>query len=321
MPVFNGEKYLEETLESILAQTYTDFELIISDNASTDRTEQICLGYASKDARIRYYRNERNVGAPNNYNRVFKLSSSRYFKWAAYDDLLAPTYMKKCVDVLDKDPSVVLCHSKTGRIDEHGAVVGNYDHTMRIDSQKPHERFGDLISILDPCWPIFGVMHRNILGMTPLHGSYMHADRNLLAEISLYGRMYEIPEYLFLRRDHPEAYTQRHRGQHQFATSMNKYSRQMSWWTNDSWTKFPTLKNFLEFLRSAGRVPLKRSERLLCYEQVYRWFFREGWKLMYSDLELSLLRRSSFGRKVASAVKLMVGRTPISTIGKERENE
>ena len=92
MPVFNGEKYLRESIESILDQTYQNFELIISDNASTDRTQEICLEYARKDNRISYYRNDKNLGGPRNYNRVFELSSAEYFKWAAYDDVLAPEF-------------------------------------------------------------------------------------------------------------------------------------------------------------------------------------------------------------------------------------
>jgi len=314
LPVFNGEKYLEEALDSILAQTYTDFEVIISDNASTDRTQQICHAYAAMDSRIRYYRNERNLGAPRNFNRVFELSSGEYFKWAAYDDVLAPEYLQKCVSVLDKDPSIVLCHSKTGRIDEHGALVGTYDHKMRIDSTKPHERFGDLISVHNPCWPIFGVVRASTLRMTPLIGNYGAADWNLLAEIGLLGRIYEIPEYLFFRRDHPQAYTRRHHEHMRFAMSINKY--QMAWWTNASWINFTIWKNCYEFFRSARRVPLKWSERLLCYKQIFKWFIKEGWRLMGGDVEIYFLSRSSLGRKLASTVELILRRTVIPIIEK-----
>ena len=108
LPVYNGQNYLVETLESLLAQTYTDFELVISDNASTDRTEAICRQYAAGDARIRYYRNDENIGASANYNRAFELGRGEYFKWAAHDDLLAPTYLERCVEVLDANPDVVL---------------------------------------------------------------------------------------------------------------------------------------------------------------------------------------------------------------------
>jgi len=314
MPVFNGEKYIEAALDSILAQTYTDFELIISDNASTDRTQQICRAYAAMDSRIRYYRNERNLGAPRNFNRVFELSRGKYFKWAAYDDVLAPEYLQKCVGVLDKDLSIVLCHSKTGRIDEQGVLVGTYDHKMRIDLTKPHERFGDLISIMyNPCWPIFGVVRSSIFKMTPLHGDYKGADGNLLAEIGLYGRIYEVPEYLFFRRDHSQAYTQRY-----VHSEHVNYRELMAWWASDSWINFTVWKNCCEFFRSVRRVPLKWSERMLCYEQIFKWFMREGWRLMGKDVEFYFLSRSSLGRKLASVVKMILRRTVIPIIEKER---
>lgn len=112
MPVYNGEPFLRETLDAILAQTFRDFELIISDNASTDATEQICREYAAQDKRISYSRNQQNIGASANFNRVFKLSSGEYFKWSAADDLHASDFLAKCVEILDRDRSVVLCHSQ-----------------------------------------------------------------------------------------------------------------------------------------------------------------------------------------------------------------
>ena len=320
MPVFNGEKYLKQALDSILAQTYQDFELIISDNASTDRTQQICRVYAAKDCRIRYYRNEKNLGAPKNFNRVFELSSGEYFKWAAYDDVLAPEYLRKCVSVLDNDASIVLCHSKTACIDEHETIVGNYDHRVlgSINSRKAHERFGDLISIRNPCWAVFGVVRASSFRKTPLHGSYIGADRNLLAEIGLMGRIYEIPEHLFLRRDHAEAYTKKF-CEHKFAIDVNNYAEQLAWWTKGDWTSFPNWKNCAEFFRSVRRVRMKWPERLLCYDQIFRWFIKEGWMFMGSDIENLLLRRSSLGRKLIPVVKLNLIRAVVPLVKKMRQ--
>jgi glycosyltransferase involved in cell wall biosynthesis len=267
------------------------------------------------DSRIRYYRNERNLGAPRNFNRVFELSQGKYFKWAAYDDVLAPEYLKKCVGVLEKDPSIVLCHSRTARIDERGVLVGNYDHKMRIDSAKPHERFGDLISLKhNPCWPIFGVTYASIMRMTPLHGDYLGADGNLLAELSLYGRIYEVPEYLFFRRDHPQAYTQKY----VHTKHAVNYREQLAWWGSNSWINLTILKNCCEFFSSVRRVPLKWSERMLCYKQIIDWFLREGWRMMGVDVERYFLSRSSLGRSLSSAVQTVLRRTVIPLIEKER---
>ncbi|MGA3059112.1 MAG: glycosyltransferase family 2 protein [Candidatus Bathyarchaeia archaeon] len=310
LPVFDGEKYLKEALDSILAQTYSDFELVVSDNASTDSTEQICREYAAKDGRIRYYRNEKNIGAPKNFNRVFELSSGEYFKWAAYDDVHAPTYLQKCISVLDQDPSVVLCHSLTGRINEHGILVDIYNQGMlrRIGSEKPHERFGDLIGLLHACCPIFGVVRATFFRNTPLHGEYIGADRNLLAEIGLIGRIHEVPECLFFQRDHPDAYTSKYYGNNRSTTSLNRLQKETAYWSKDQWTSFPYWKNCVEYFRSVNRTPLTWHERLLCYDQIFRWIKREGWIFMWSDLKNFLLSNSRLARKLIPFVVLSARR-------------
>ena len=104
MPVYNGQNYIVQALDSLLSQTYSDFELIISDNASTDSTQDICKDYASRDARISYVRQVENLGAIPNFNRVFELSRGQYFKWASHDDLCEPTCLERCVEVLEHQP-------------------------------------------------------------------------------------------------------------------------------------------------------------------------------------------------------------------------
>ena len=120
LPVFNAEQYLEQSLASILSQTYGNFELIISDNASTDATEAICQRYVVRDARVRYHRNSRNHGPTFNFRQVVLLSSGEYFLWAAHDDMFAPEYVERCVAFLEQNPDVVLCYSKSIEIDEQG---------------------------------------------------------------------------------------------------------------------------------------------------------------------------------------------------------
>lgn len=291
IPVFNGAKYLSQALDSLLTQTYEDFELIISDNASTDKTPEICKEYAEKDPRVIYSRNKINLGGPANYNHVFHLASGKYFKWAAYDDLHAPEYLQKCIDVLESDPSIVLCHSRNGRIDQDGNVVGNYDDKTlsRIGSLKPHERFGDLISLRNPCWFLYGVMRANSLRRTPLHGDYILADRNLLAELGLIGRFYEIQEHLFFRRDHPDAYTSTYYSK---PVAVRDYRLQSEWWTGKKGKNmniFPHWKHCFEFFNSVNRVSLRFLDRCLCYREICNWIIKEkGWQLMKWDLTNAL---------------------------------
>jgi glycosyltransferase involved in cell wall biosynthesis len=202
MPVYNGEPFLLETLEAILAQTYQDFELIICDNASTDNTEKICRQYAAQDKRISYYRHPQNIGAAGNFNQVFQLSSGKYFKWAAHDDLYAADYLAQCVEVLDQDLSVVLCHSQVQIIDSQGNLLSDYNISLNTDSHNPVTRFH---ALLTPhlCYPIFGLIRASTLRKTALMGNYGHTDGVLLASIALQGKFHEISQPLFFSRNHP----------------------------------------------------------------------------------------------------------------------
>lgn len=207
MPVYNGERFIVETLESILAQTFKDFELVISDNGSTDTTEEICRRYAAKDTRIRYYRETVNKGATWNYNRVVELARGEYFKWAAHDDLITPDYIAKCVDVLDRDPGVVLACSDDQDIDEDGNHVDarRYSHipsAERGSSEQASKRFRRLLKDDYDCEQVFGLYRTDVLRKTRMIQSYTDSDRTLLAEVGLYGRLFEIPERLFLHRQH-----------------------------------------------------------------------------------------------------------------------
>jgi len=120
IPVYNGQEYLPELLESLLIQTFEDFEILICDNASNDRTGDICREFERRDRRVHYTCNERNLGAVANFNRVFEISTAPLFKWAAHDDLYHSDYLSECIRVLDANPDVVLAHSGTAFIDDQG---------------------------------------------------------------------------------------------------------------------------------------------------------------------------------------------------------
>jgi glycosyltransferase involved in cell wall biosynthesis len=205
LPVYNGENFLTEAVDSILEQTFSDFELIISDNASTDRTEEICREYAQKDERVRYYRNPKNVGIARNYNITYELASesSQFFKWAAHDDVLMPEYLERCIKVLDKEPSIVCVHTYAQKIDQHGVVKNNYPDDQFIDSARRTSRFYDAICVVHQVIVGHAVIRKKYLDRTKLFGAYPGADFALQAELALYGRLHEIPEYLFRRRSHP----------------------------------------------------------------------------------------------------------------------
>ncbi len=205
LPVYNGEPYLVQAIESLLGQTYPRFELIISDNASTDGTSSICRDFERRDPRVQYSRNETNVGAAVNYNRLVDMARGEYFKWAAHDDLCAPEYLEQCVDVLDREPSVVVCYPRTRIIDEEGRDKGEYPDDLHLDSPRTHERFRDVMfREAGECNAVFGLIRTPVLRRTGLIGNYPASDMILLSELALHGNFHEVPEPLFQRRDHPE---------------------------------------------------------------------------------------------------------------------
>lgn len=209
MPVFNGAEHIAEAIESILAQSFTDFELIIADNGSEDGTDSICRGYAERDSRIRFIRHECNLGASRNFAYVFEQSRGRYFRWAAHDDVIAPEYLRRCVETLDRSGSnVVLCFPQRLLINADGQVLGPDGSPNWLETRPPYDRisFSRLMRVAGIAHPMFafGLMRRDALAKTRLIGSYMHNDLVLVAELRLLGEFREIAEPLFYTRMHRE---------------------------------------------------------------------------------------------------------------------
>ena len=241
IPIYNGQKYLAETLDFLLAQTMTDLEIVISDNASTDRTAEISRSYQAKDPRVRYFRNDRNIGAAANFNRTFALSRAALFHGGACDDLYEPSFFERCVDVLDRDPGVVLSHARTKLIGDHGepllydrgrdCYVDSYGNSrgtsgdvMRPQAARIGEaasaelRFRQVLWLMGWSLPMSGVVRTQALAKTSLYRKYSGADKVLLAELALQGRFHEIGEELFAKRMHQGCThykTTRERAQHE----------------------------------------------------------------------------------------------------------
>jgi glycosyltransferase involved in cell wall biosynthesis len=219
IPVFNGQECLSELLDSLLAQTFTDFEVLICDNASNDRTPQICCEYERRDSRIHYMRNERNLGAIANFNRVFELSTAPLFKWAAHDDLYHETYLDACVRLIEENPDTVLAHTGTAFIDDKSAILPFETATGSFIDPKTRARYwadvpsiGDTPAAISRFWQVltrarwgthmFGVVRREILQQTSLLPNFAGSDRAMLAELALLGRFRCANERLFFKRFH-----------------------------------------------------------------------------------------------------------------------
>jgi glycosyltransferase involved in cell wall biosynthesis len=214
LPVYNGENFVAEAIKCVLSQTFSDWELIISDNTSTDRTVSICHEFADKDSRIRVFQNKRNLGAFPNFNRVFQLSRGRYFKWIAHDDLFGAEFIESCLQELEKDDRAVLVFPKLVYVDADGrplrcqetpdlSIIGStaesrVDRLMRLEAQSE-----------DIFWSQYGLIRSNILEKTRLMGLYNGSDQVLLLEIALRGNFKQVEKELFFRREHPAASTLR----------------------------------------------------------------------------------------------------------------
>ena len=205
VPVYNGARYLGEAIESLLRQTYEDIEIIISDNASTDATEEIASSFAARDPRVRYDRLPKNIGAAANFNRVLALARGEYFRWASADDLSAPEFVERCVAVLDRQPDVVQAYPRAKLIDEHGAVIGEYHDNLHIVAERASDRYIQVLERIGLCNAIYGVMRTSVLRRMPPLGAFEGSDIPWQAEIALHGKIWEIPEYLFFRRMHRDA--------------------------------------------------------------------------------------------------------------------
>jgi glycosyltransferase involved in cell wall biosynthesis len=276
--VYNGERFVEEALQSILNQTFTDFELIISDNASTDRTGEIAEAYAKCDDRIRYYRSEKNMGAGWNVRRVYELATGKYFKQAAVDDLIEPGFLRRCVEILESDPDCVVAYARTKEVDENGTFIKNYVTPMRADSNDPVARFREMLLVSSWCYQIYGVMRMSALRQLPPLGSYVNGDGVLLARLSLLGRFYEVPEHLFISRHHGEQSIRtlpvRLQQPRRFRLTNRYPTLPCPEWWDPAKTRalaFPEFRQLLEYFLTIYSAPLGVGQKLRCYSMLLPW--------------------------------------------------
>lgn len=203
MPVFNGSNYIRDALDSILAQTFVDFELIVCDNASEDDTREIVAEYAARDDRIRLISNPRNLGASANYNLGFEHGRGTYLKWCAHDDRLSPNYLEACIAALDADPDVALAFGSTRGIDANNEIVRPVgEETPSLKDADPAARFRKAIELSGTCFPIFGVFRRANLERSTLHRPYYGSDRAVLAEAAIMGKFQRVEDAIFYNREH-----------------------------------------------------------------------------------------------------------------------
>jgi hypothetical protein len=304
LPVYNGEEFLEESIESLLAQTYEDFELLISDNASTDRTEEICRKYAAQDARVRYWRNPRNIGGTRNQNVLIRQARGEYFRCAAHDDVCAPTMLERLVAELDARPDVAVCYTAAISIDPNGdplpgfVIEARYPKFGRRGQQflltdeagvhysteglaaRPHERVRDRLTTFGPCEATYGLMRLDVLRDTVLLGDYTSSDTVMLCDLALRSRFHLVAEPLFSKRWHA-GNRYRERGPGRMVWSRPELAE----------SGRPTCPHWLQlngYLTVMRRAPISWDERLRCLPAIARWV-RLQWRTLASDIAFAAI--------------------------------
>jgi glycosyltransferase involved in cell wall biosynthesis len=310
MPVYNGERFLAKALDSFLSQSFTDFQVLLSDNASTDRTAEIGRDYAASDQRIRYLRNARNMGAGWNYLRVYELATGKYYKQAAHDDFCEPEFLAECINALEADPELVVAFTKTRVIDAEGNFLEDYECPLRTDSNDPLIRFADLILINHRCFPIFGVHRLSALRKLPPMGSFPHADGVLLAQLGLMGRYYECHKRLFINTKHggQSSWTIASRSlprRFRLTTKVGRLPAQ-EWWdpSRKRDITLPEWNIFFQYLQAIRRSSLDFFQKARAMGILIRWSLKYHRKLL-GDFVMALdqLLWKVQSRRRASALK------------------
>ncbi len=203
MPVYNEAQFIQQTLNSILSQTYTNFELIISDNASTDETFSICKMYAERDKRITLLKQAKNMGASVNFTQIMEQVKGRYFAFISGHDLWHPNFLQRGVEIVSQNSSIVLCFPQAISIDKENCTLGIYSasqmDTMGLD---PISRLHVTLWTAEYMFPFYGIYCLPTFKKlySSQHTKVVTPDNLLIAELSLHGFFYYIKEPLLYMR-------------------------------------------------------------------------------------------------------------------------
>ena len=277
LPVYNGKRWVQDAIEAILAQSYQDFEIVISDNCSTDGSYEICRSYARRDSRIRLSRNLRNIGVTENFNVLCRLASGKYFKYTSCNDLCASDFLLRCVEVLETHPDVVVCHPRARLLVEDTGESEDYDLSLHLMGENPVDRMIRYLEAGGLNNAEQGLIRLNFLRRTCLHKQYVGSDITMMAELSLYGKFYQVPEFLFYRRVGKQALSAL-RSPEELASLLAPGRKRLFW---QQWTQM------FEFSRMAFRVPLKSRDRLRLLRYVARRW-RYSRKVLFQEIREAL---------------------------------
>lgn len=291
MPVYNSERYLPHALDSLLGQTYGDFVMVISDNASTDCTAEICQDYARRDARVQYFRNPVNVGMTGNFNRVFELTRTKYIKWSTADDFSAPEMLADALPIMEADPSIAVCYPQTVIVDAEGTVQDYYRDQLHLMQEDPAERFWQLVENIGLVNHHLGLLRCDTVRRTRLFAKHVSADIGFLAELSLYGKFYEVRKPQFFRRFHEDSSSWKRGGAKQEEQDARRFHA-----ANVRRVPFNTWRFHASFSKSVLRSPLRTSQKAALLTKLGKKMYWER-KFLYDDLRRDIPPALGFARR------------------------
>jgi glycosyltransferase involved in cell wall biosynthesis len=259
MPVYNSERYLEGALSSLAAQDVQNIEVVICDNASTDRTPEICMSFVSRDRRFKYYRNSENVGSARNFNLTFERSTGEFFKWAAYDDECLPTMLSECLRALvAAGPNAVLAYPKCDIIDANGEITDQSPDSIASTATTPCARLARVLARVGTGHPIYGLARRTALEKTKLLQSVVSGDYIMLGELAMLGHIVEVDKSLFRYRSHPESTRTKYKSLNDLAAWFDPRNKGKRRWLPE------VVALGRDHLASVFRLPLGHIQRTAC---------------------------------------------------------
>jgi len=283
VPVYNGARYLARTLDSLLNQTVDDFVVYVGDNASTDGTAAIIEEYAARDTRVHHVRHPRNLGAAANYCRLFEMANTEFFRWSNADDCSEPRFLEACLETLRRNSDAVLVYPRIMLIDGDDQPLGEYEEGLHLPHAHPSDRFFTLLQNIGFCNALYGLARTDAVRRTRLLGSYRGSDIVFQAELSLYGRILELPQTLFLRRMHSDSYTSMTpEQQRQFNNPGRRQRVELNRW-----------RHLSEHYRSVVRAPLPVGERVKLVAGLARrmvWSRDEFWQELVTAARMLVTR-------------------------------
>jgi glycosyltransferase involved in cell wall biosynthesis len=292
LPVYNGERYVGEAIKAVLSQTFSDLELVISDNASTDGTRKICEDFARSDPRVHYDRSAENLGAAPNFNRCFELAQpTEYFKWITYDDLMTDDFLRRCIEALDRDSDASLAFPALVHADPDGKPTSRQRRPdLSLLENEPGRRAHRLIEYglesPDIYWTLYGVVRRSAIEKTELHGNYIASDQVLLFQLALTGKFVQVPEALLIHRAHPNAWTMK--------TGRTPKTDALWFGGSSAAVVLPHWTLFNHHLRSILRANVSLPDKARCAQAIGHRALRE-WRNLGGDVKLAL--RDATSRK------------------------